>query len=133
MAFNCDTINGFIKEESSAVLDYTKTVGHIEDLRDIANMKIVVDEEIGKPKPMTILEAVDHILRQEASHVFIWKAIGKALDCPEPVLSRGDAEKLGEALEAIGEMLESKGRQLEMKGEMLEKKGEELEKEAVKK
>lgn len=128
MTFNCDTINEYIKDESSAVLDYTKTVGDIEDLRDIAHMTIVVDEEIGKPKSMTILEAVDHILRQEASHVFIWKAIGKALDCPEPVMSRGDAEKLAQALETIGEMLEKKGRQLEIKGEMLEAKGKELEK-----
>jgi hypothetical protein len=130
MAFNCNTINWFVKDEVNAVLEYTKTVGHIEDLKDIASIEIIIDEEIGKPKSITILEAVDHILRQEASHVFIWKAIGKALDCSEPVMSREDAEKLGEALETIGEMLEKKGLQLVEKGEVLEEKGEELEKKA---
>jgi hypothetical protein len=118
----CDKINEFVKDEAKAVLIYMRTLGDIEIRPEVSNKIITVDS-----KSISIYNAVEKVIKEQADHFFIWKVIGEALSCPEPVMSKDEVVKLGEALETIGERLEEKGEMLEEKGERLEKKGEELE------
>lgn len=118
----CNCINDFIKDEVNGVLMYTDALNSIEMHPDIANITIAVDENIGcignignidkgieKSNSISILEVLHHILKQEVSHVFMLKAIGNVLHCPEPVMTKDEAEKIGETLENIGEKLERGG------------------------
>lgn len=123
----CSHINDYIKDEAKAVLMYTKTLGDIEIKPEVANKMINLGGKEGYNVNISIYNAIEKVVREQAEHFFIWKEIGNALGCGEPVMTKDEAVKLGEALEKIGEMLEEKGEKLERKGEELEKKGEELE------